>query len=166
MRATIDLHTDYVHDVTTPPEFPEIEFNCFHNDYPTFQDTNNLSLLSFVHYDGMGIVFPGDLEITGWKELLKNPEIRSHLNRVNIFVASHHGRESGYCEEVFNHCWPEIIVISDKEIVHETQKQQYAKHASGIPWNGGPERRYVLSTRSDGMITITKSTGRGYHISI
>lgn len=166
MRATIDLHNGYVHPVTEPPEFVGLELVNFYNEYPTFQDTNNLSIVSFIHYDGMGIVFPGDLERPGWKELLKNADFCAHLNRVNIFVASHHGRESGYCEEVFNYCSPEIIVISDKEIVHDTQKQQYAKHASGVPCNGGPERRYVLTTRSDGMITITKSIGGGYHISI
>src|SRR4030042_2928941 len=165
MSAAIGLHSEYVHEVAAPPEFPGIEFRCFCNDYPIFQDTNNLSIVSFVHYDGMGIIFPGNLERAGWRELLKNPDFRAPLNRVNIFVASHHGRESGYCEEVFNYCWPEIIIISDKEIVHETQKQQNAKHASGIPWNGGSEKRYVLTTRSDGMITITKSMGKGGNFS-
>jgi beta-lactamase superfamily II metal-dependent hydrolase len=165
MRATIDLHCEYVHDVATPPEFPGIELACFCNNYPIFEDTNNLSLATFVHYDGMGIVFSGDLEKPGWRELLKSADFRMHLNRVNIFVASHHGRESGYCEEVFDHCSPDIIVISDKEIVHETQKQQYAQHALGVPWNGGPEKRYALTTRSDGMITITKSFGKVGHIS-
>lgn len=164
MRAAINLHSKYVYDVAAPPKFPEIEFVSFCNNYPTFQDTNNLSLVFFVHYDGMGIIFPGDLERAGWKELLNNPEFRDHLNRVNIFVASHHGRESGYCEEVFNYCWPEIVIISDKEIVHETQKQQYARHASGVPWDGGSEKRYVLTTRADGMITIIKSIGRGAFI--
>lgn len=81
-------------------------------------------------------------------------------------MASHHGRETGYREEVFDYCSPDIIIISDKEIVHETQKQNYTRHASGILWNGGPERRYVLTTRSDGMITIEKSVGNGYYVSI
>jgi hypothetical protein len=59
-----------------------------------------------------------------------------------------------------------MIIISDKEITYEAQKQNYAKHAIGIPWEGGPDRRYVLTTRSDGMITITKEVGAGAHISI
>lgn len=166
MQAAIDLHGNYVNEVQTPPEFPGIEFECFHNHYPVFQDTNNLSLVSFVHYDGMGIVFPGDLEKSGWIALLQNPSFCRHLSRVNIFVASHHGRENGYCNEVFDYCNPDIVIISDKEIVHETQKQQYKQHASGVPWNGGPENRYVLTTRSDGIITITKKLGQGYHIQI
>lgn len=166
MATAIDMHREYIHPVQTPPPFPNIEFQTFYNAYPTFTDTNNLSLVSFIHYDGMGIVFPGDLEKKGWEALLNNPSFCSHLQRVRIFVASHHGRINGYCEDVFAHCSPDIIIISDKEITHETQKQMYAKHAAGLPWNGGPEKRYVLTTRSDGMITIRKTVGQGYHVSI
>lgn len=156
---TASSNTDF-----TPPEFPGVEYLTFNCIYPIFVDTNNLSLVSFIHYDDLGIVFPGDVEKTGWKELLKLKQFRDNLRRTNIFVASHHGRENGYCEEVFEYCKPEIVIISDKEIVHETQKTCYAKHASGVPWNGGPKRRYVLTTRSDGMITVTKVLGRNFDI--
>jgi len=85
---------------------------------------------------------------------------------MNIFVASHHGRESGYCSEVFNFCRPDIILISDKSIVHETQNVNYAKHANGLSWNGTNEKRYVLTTRNDGSITIDKNIGEGYRVTI
>ncbi len=166
MEKAIDMHRTFIHPVTSPPVFPNIEFEVFYNNYPQFTDTNNLSLVSFVHYDGTGIAFTGDLEKAGWEALLGDSSFCSHLKRTNIFIASHHGRSSGYCEDVFDHCSPDIVIISDKEIVHETQKQTYAKHASGIPWNGGPERRYVLTTRSDGDIQFTKTIGKGYHIQV
>jgi beta-lactamase superfamily II metal-dependent hydrolase len=166
MQAAIDLHAAYDGDVTNPPEFPDIELKCFGNKYPLFTATNNLSLVSFVHYDGMGIIFPGDLEKEGWSMLLCNSLFCRHLQRVNIFIASHHGRENGYCEDVFEYCSPDIVIISDKEIVHETQKNNYKKHASGILWNQEPEKRYVLTTRSDGMITITKKLREPYNITI
>lgn len=165
MRSAIDMAKKYVHDVTNPPIFPDIEYLTFSNDYPDFIDTNNLSLVSFIHYDGIGIISPGDLEKAGWLKLLESDSFRQNLQRVNIYIASHHGRESGYCEDVFNHCSPDIIIISDKEITHETQKNNYKKHANGVPCNGGPERRYVLTTRSDGMITIDKEIGKRYIIS-
>ena len=164
MQATIDLHTDYIHPVTIPPVFPGIEMVQFNNTYPFFTDTNNLSLVSFVHYDGMGIALTGDMEKAGWQELLKNPDFCAHLRRVNIFVASHHGRESGYCEEVFRYCNPDIIIISDRNKIYETQEMDYARHARGVTWNGGPDKRYVLTTRCDGMITISKNTGAGYFV--
>jgi len=154
-------NTDFI-----PPDFSGIEHEALNCTYPSFTDTNNLSVVSFIHYDGVGIIFPGDVEKKGWKELLKLERFKDNLRRTNFFVVSHHGRENGYCEEVFEYCKPEIIIISDKEIVHETQKNCYAKHATGIPWNGGHERRYVLTTRSDGMITITKTLGQNANIRI
>jgi beta-lactamase superfamily II metal-dependent hydrolase len=166
LESMIDMMETYSSDVTNPPEYPGIEWATFCNSYPTFEDTNNLSLVTFIHYDGMGVVFPGDLENAGWKELLTRASFREHLARVNIFVASHHGRESGYCEEVFNYCNPDIVVISDGAIQYETQDVDYQQHAEGVPWNGRSESRYVLTTRCDGMITITKKVGSGYHIQI
>lgn len=164
MESALELHTSYVYDAVAPSELSNIELSCYCNDYPTFEDTNNLSMVSFVHYDGFGIIFTGDIEKAGWTELLKNYWFREHLRRVNIFIASHHGRESGYCGDVFNYCTPDIVIISDKEIIHETQKLSYAKHARGLPWNSGTDRRYVLTTRCDGMITISKSIGSGYYV--
>lgn len=166
LDSMIDMVATYTHPVPTPPEFPNIEWAVFHNDYPTFTDTNNLSLVTFIHFDGMGIVIPGDLEKAGWLALLKNASFRDHLARVTIFIASHHGRENGYCEEVFALCKPSIVIISDDEIQYDTQDVDYSKHAYGIPFNGSAEKRYVLTTRSDGMITIDKSVGSGFHITI
>lgn len=166
MEKLISLMTVYSNTDVIPHDFSGIEHNTFYCTYPSFADTNNLSLVSFIHYDGRGIVFPGDIEKRGWETLLKKEQFKDNLRRTNFFVASHHGRENGYCEEVFEYCKPGIIIISDKEVVHETQKNCYAKHASGIPCNGGPERRYVLTTRSDGMITITKTLGQNANIRI
>jgi beta-lactamase superfamily II metal-dependent hydrolase len=167
MDSMIGMVNEYTETAVTPPVFPNTEFSFYYHNFPTFTDTNNLSVVTFVHYASeFTIVFTGDLERSGWQAHLGNQYFLNDLSKVNVFVASHHGRETGYCEEVFSHCSPDIIVISDKEIVHETQKQNYTRHASGILWNGGPERRYVLTTRSDGMITIEKSVGIGYHVSI
>jgi beta-lactamase superfamily II metal-dependent hydrolase len=166
MKVAISMHETYIHQVIPPPQFPNIAFQTFCNSYPTFTDMNNLSLVSFVNYDDVGIIFPGDLEKAGWIKLLKNTSFRAYLAKTNIFIASHHGRTTGYCVGVFKYCHPEIVIISDKEIVHDTQQQDYAPHASGLPWKGGPEKRYVLSTRKHGMITFTKKLGEAYHITI
>ncbi len=166
MRSLLDMASEYRYDVTDYPDFSGVKFELFHNDYPEFTDTNNLSMVTYVSYGGMGILFPGDLERAGWDALLRNTRFRQVLGDVNIFVASHHGRENGYNERVFEYCSPDIVIISDKGIVHETQNNRYINHASGIPWNGGTERRYVLTTRNDGHIRIEKEIGSGYHISI
>ena len=161
LLAMIDTYTLDEHLVsgTAPAGF---DYSVFHNRYPAFQDTNNLSLVLFVEYQGLRIVFPGDLERAGWKALLEDPAFRAQLGRVNIFVASHHGRESGYAAEVFNFCRPAVVIISDGSMQYDSQEHSYAKHASGIIWNGS-DRRYVLTTRNDGHLDITSQAG-SFHI--
>ncbi len=154
VRAMLDMMGTYTQEVVDGPEFPNIELAYFHNNYPEFGDTNNLSLVTFLHYRGIHIVFPGDLEIPGWEALLKDWAFRQQLEKVNIFVASHHGRESGYCPDVFEYCqYAEIAILSDGPIQYETQKTDYSGQVSGIPWDDG-RHRSVLTTRKDGMITI------------
>ena len=135
------------------PEYG-IEKLFFCHSPAQFQDTNNLSIVTFISYGGVGVMFPGDLEVAGWKEYLKNPTFVDCLRRTKIFIASHHGRESGYCAEVFNYCSSDVVIISDKSIEYDTQTHNlYQQHATGISFNNG-ELRKVLTTRNDGKITI------------
>jgi beta-lactamase superfamily II metal-dependent hydrolase len=139
------------------PVLPQAELAYFRNPYPSFSNLNNLSLVTFLHYGDIHIVFPGDLEAAGWRSLLQYPDFRAHLTRVNVFVASHHGRENGFCEEVFAFCRPEIVIISDCGIRHASQEMTdtYASRALGV--RIGFERRKVLTTRCDGTIKIWQS---------
>jgi beta-lactamase superfamily II metal-dependent hydrolase len=131
-----------------------VEKLFFYHSPTQFQDTNNLSIITFISYAGVGVMFPGDLEVAGWREHLKNPTFVDCLRRTKIFIASHHGRESGYCAEVFNYCSPNVIIISDKSIEHDTQAHSlYQQHATGLSFGNG-ELRKVLTTRNDGKITI------------
>ena len=129
---------------------------CFFNDYPMFTDTNNLSLLTFLDFGSVSFVLGGDLERAGWLALLQNPHVRGLLKRVDVFVASHHGRESGYCPEIFDYCKPGLIVMSDGPIQHDTQLMAgtYAQHALGQVFTtpSGQETRKVVTTRKDGNI--------------
>lgn len=133
-----------------------IQVQTFCNNYPLFEDTNNLSLLNFLDIGGISFALTGDLERQGWLQLLQNPYVCELLKRVNIFVASHHGRENGYCREVFNYCSPWLVVMSDGAIQHDTQKMAnvYGQHATGgwFKRQGKWEWRKVLTTRNDGGI--------------
>lgn len=128
----------------------------FYNSYPAFTETNNLSLLIFLDVGGVSFVIPGDLQQDGWLCLLGNLEVRRLLARVNIFIASHHGRENGYCKEVFDYCKPSLIVMSDSAIEHDTQKMAsvYSQHAQGQWFNAGSGQQWrkVVTTRNDGNI--------------
>lgn len=126
-------------------------------------DENYLSVVTFIHCGGIRIVFGGDLTAQGWRDFLVDPTFVAYLRATNIFVASHHGREDGYCPEVFAYCRPEVVIASDKSVEYETQVVDYGQHASGITWNG-TDRRYYLTTRKDGTLTITPRPQGGAHI--
>jgi hypothetical protein len=146
---------------------PEYTFSVYRNSYPAFDDTNNLSMVVFVHGPTYSIVFPGDIEKRGWTQLLSQPNFRADLERVNIFVAAHHGRESGYCADVFKYCHPELVIISDEPVIFETQANCYAQHTTtGVPFQtrSGLETRRVLTTRCDGHVTISSPPGYRYFI--
>ena len=152
MEHMLAMMADYCGDPPAlAPVFTDVAYKCYCNPFGAdFSDTNNISLATFLQCRGTRFLIPGDLEAPGWRALLRNQNFISDLQRVNVLIASHHGRESGYCAEVFDYCSPSVIVFSDGPIVHATQEMSdaYARHATGIQFNG--EKRYVLSTRRDG----------------
>jgi len=151
MEVLLDMMKRYTYDVTEPPSFPDVNWCSFWNRYiDDFDDTNNISLVAFLDCKDLCVLIPGDLETEGWRNLLTNSEFCENLRRVNVFIASHHGREGGYCEEVFNYCTPDVIVFADGPKNYATQEMvnKYARHARGITFNG--ENRNVLTTRKDG----------------
>jgi len=94
--------------------------------------------------------------------LLLNSDFCARLPEVNLFVASHHGRENGKCDELFRWFRPDLVVFSDGPKEHETQETTnwYRWRATGIPDYSlpsglfGQPRRYVMTTRSDGTIHV------------
>jgi beta-lactamase superfamily II metal-dependent hydrolase len=159
MNSAIQMHSSFTAPLSALPDYGGVQVRRFYNDYPMFTDMNNLSVVTFLEFEGCGIVVPGDLDKPGWKALLKNASFCECLRRTNYFIASHHGRTEGYCEEVFSYCAPSLIILSDKSIIHKSQEHDYTKHASGLPDNGGGTRR-ILTTRSDGHICIEKLSGQ------
>ena len=136
----------------TLPSFPNVEFTTYWNSFNQFDDTNNCSLVTFLNCNGLKYVIPGDIEKAGWLKLLEQTSFQNELRDVKIFIASHHGRENGYCGEVFDLCSPSVAVFSDDNIKYATQEisSAYARHCSGIRVNG--KTRYVLSTRNNGSV--------------
>jgi len=138
---------------TIAPAFPRVRCSEFWNNYGTeFDNTNNISLVTFLECGILRLIIPEDLEVAGWKALLENDKFQRKLADVNVFIASHHGRESGYCADVFDICKPNVVVFSDSAIKNATQEMAstYESHTSGVIFNG--QTRYVLSTRNDGPI--------------
>ena len=154
MSSLLSMLNTYTGDVTNPPSFPNVSFETFACAYPAdFRDTNNLSLITFLETPMCNVVIPGDIEKAGWEKLLQIQGFRNRLTKTNVFIASHHGRTSGYCKEVFDYYSPAVVIFSDGPKKYATQEEAdtYAAHASGIKFNG--RTRYVLTTRKDGDIS-------------
>lgn len=133
-----------------------ITCTTFWNPFPQFTCTNDLSLVVFIKYAGFKILFPGDLEKAGWKALLQRADFRAELVGTNILVASHHGRENGFCQDIFQYFTPSAVVISDKAKMHTTQEMVPDYRAivrnQGVRVATTMKDRHVLTTRRDGWI--------------
>jgi ribosomal protein S4E len=94
------------------------------------------------------------------EKILKKANVADYLKGTQIFVASHRGREDGFNENVFKYCKPEVIILSDKDIIHKTQEGQTQTYAGMVQGNGiilngkTGQPRKVLTTRSDKHIWI------------
>lgn len=138
-------------------EWGSLTYRVFRNAYPDeFVDTNNLSLVLFLHCHDLHVVFPGDMEQAGWAKLLENAAFVEELKSVNVFVASHHGRQNGCFEAVFQieGVNPNIIIFSDAGLQFDSQDTAdwYRRRSRGIEFRG--QRRHVFTTRHDGKITL------------
>ena len=145
---------------TVGPVLPGPDWKAFWNNYPGFDDENNLSLVLSLNLHGRVFLFPGDLEAVGWKHLLQSlPSFREVVKTTTVLVAAHHGRESGLCTELFDNygCSPRLVVISDDYHQYDTQKtcSYYKSKTLGIDYFRSQGKRWVLTTRSDRNVSMT-----------
>ena len=133
--------------------------------YGTFNDTNNLSYVTFVKRGTFSMMFPGDIEHPGMLKLLENQNFVAELRSMHIIVAPHHGRVNACCEELFNYCTPLATIISDDTIQYASQENcsWYANKMLGCKTRA-QENRKVLTTRSDGHIFIDVDERGGWYI--
>ncbi|RMG10228.1 MAG: hypothetical protein D6728_11115 [Cyanobacteria bacterium J055] len=138
----------------------DITLTFFWNNYPDFKDAHNLSLVTFLSYRDINIIFPSDQQVEGWRSLLKCDDFCDRLRRVNMFVAADHGREEGYCPEVFDFCRPELIIVSNEsnQRISPQILNQYQKHSKGSHYGICDQK--VLTTYDNGTITISKVLDR------
>ena len=98
-----------------------------------------------------------DLSSIDNSELLKKDSFVKAIKNTDILIAPHHGRESGYCAELFEHFSPNLTIISDGSYCDTSATSRYSSITNG--WkvnyrNGKSETRKCLSTRKDGYIVI------------
>lgn len=107
---------------------------------------------------GLKVVIPGDNESASWDALLKNDDFVDAVTGADIFMASHHGRESGFSSDLLKIVKPRLSVISDGRVLGTDASQRYYHYSSGwdVHSRSGAvsEKRYCATTRSDRSIDI------------
>ncbi len=161
IEEVIKLKNEFSSSVTLDTPYTKDTYYLNQSDFPGEEiNTNKLSQIVFVTYKMTCVCIPGDLTTDAWEKHLKNKNIQEKLKQTQIFIASHHGREDGFNENVFKYCRPEVIILSDKDIIHKTQEGQTQTYAGQVEGNGIvlnekiDKLRKVLTTRSDGHIWI------------
>jgi len=123
---------------------------------------NNHSGVVVFEYHGLKIVIPGDNEPPSWRALLEDQKFVQAAKGAYVFMASHHGRESGYCAELFDEVSgirkPSLCLISDGRVQDTDATGRYSFHAQGwlvhSPSGQNSNERFCVTTRSDGFIDI------------
>lgn len=158
LKHVCDLKDTYTGNaVDFKPVYTTHSYHLEQSDLEGDLNTNHLSQMLFIEFGGSKLCVAGDLERVAWEKILQKEGVKSHLLSTNILIAPHHGRDNGYHELIFENCFPEVVIISDKDIMHDTQggmAQKYASHVLGDGINFDGVSRKVLTTRSDGHILI------------
>ncbi len=90
----------------------------------TSEDENNNSIILKITDGLSNIVLTGDTENAQWEatDLVA-------LRGTSAFLASHHGRESGFSERVMRIMQPQLVIISDGECCDTDATHKYEKFA-------------------------------------
>ena len=159
LEKRFDQQVARPNDITVPADWGGAIFAFYSSPDVPKSNLNNHSLVTFVSFAGCKALLPGDNESTSWQALLKNSAFVSELPAVDVLLAPHHGREAGFCEELFAAgLSPKVTIISDDQAGTTSVTSKYYARTTGwgieLP-DGTFEDRHCVTTRSDGNILVT-----------
>lgn len=135
---------------------------------------NNSSIIRYIKYNNVRILFAGDLETVGWEWLANNNmNFRTLMkNGLDVLVAPHHGHDSGFPKALFDLTGNvrTIILSKDSEATKEGTDVYtgYSNYADGVKYyNIGDKHSYfgkVLTTRSNGNIYLFIDPSNGLYV--
>jgi beta-lactamase superfamily II metal-dependent hydrolase len=129
---------------------------------------NNSSILRFIEYNGVRILYSGDMESPGWDWLVEHNSsfVETVKGGIDILIAPHHGHKSGFPTSLFELIGNVKCVIHSKgsegNIEGTDVSTQYSDKSDGVSYkNLNDKCMYkgkVLTTRSNGNIYIQVNT--------
>ncbi len=145
-----------------PSNWGELTIKSFVPSKCAQSNLNNHSVVAVFSFEGIDIIVSGDNEPPSWNELKEMDGFEDCTKDVDILLAPHHGRKSGFDNDTMKHFNPRLTVVSDGAYCDTSATSRYTDISRG--WtvyksDGTSEKRYCLSTRNDGVITA--SFGKG-----
>lgn len=110
-------------------------------------------------------VFGADVETDGFIALLKNKNFKAAVAGADFYVASHHGHSSGFSTELYDAMSKPFLNLISVTSGDEHVDSRYGSedYASGVDLDG--EKRYSLTTRTDGSIFIDVDDEGKFYVS-
>jgi len=105
-------------------------------------NTNEMSYVLLITYNGRKILLPGDAEEKTWKHIVEN--YSSEIKGIDILKAAHHGRDSGYYQPAVKIMSPTVTIVSVGKKPDTDASNKYKQYSN-----------YVWSTRWKGNIVFT-----------
>ena len=128
---------------------------------------NNHSVVVFFEYAGIKTLLSGDNEPPSWNELKKVSGFLDITKDLDVLLAPHHGRNSGFDNDTMTHFNPRVTIVSDGQYCDSSATARYTAKSRG--WkvhkrDGSKQDRYCLSTRNDGPVRVSfgKNNGGGF----
>jgi competence protein ComEC len=90
----------------------------------TVDDVNNNGIILSVETGQSKLILTGDTQEEQWDTL-----DMTKLSGTSVFLASHHGRESGFSEKILKAMQPQRIIISDGACCETDATAKYKKFA-------------------------------------
>lgn len=125
---------------------------------------NNSSIIRLIKYNGTRILYTGDLETPAWEWLIENDSgfVKTIKNGIDIFIAPHHGHNSGFPQSLFDITGKMKMIIhskgSETNIEGTDVSNKYSANANGASYLNLNDKAYyfgkVFTTRSNGHICI------------
>jgi len=164
MNETFNSPVEFETSTLNPRVNGGVNVKNFNNAFIDGMSCNDTSIVSFYTYRDYLFVCPGDIEPAGWRKLMSgndyNINVLVNMATTIILVAPHHGRQSGYCQDMIDVLKPTLVLISDKYGKEPTAPGFYS---AGLGLNIGGNLTKSLSTKSRGRIQFTvysDGTGR------
>jgi competence protein ComEC len=168
-KNVIDKYLEINNRYTGGVDAGENPFDAANNGGVTFQyftpstcgrsNLNNHSIVTVVSYAGLKVLIPGDNQNPSWIELLAKPGFAEAIRGTDVLLAPHHGREEGFCEELFESIGeqkPRLTVVSDGSLCDTSAHDRYRARTHGwdVHYSNGDKTRYCLTTNSDGVVRV------------